>query len=180
MPCLRPTFAAAALLCAMPLPAAAQEIYLGGSFHAVDLPTSLENGEGGGHDLQAGVRSAPIEGLQAIGSPSAYLHAQVSLDRKTSLAAVGLSWKVGKGPVYVRPGIGLAVNTDRMPEYRPDGTRIDLGSRVLFEPELALGLRISERVSGELSWVHTSHAQIFGGQNPGMDFLGARLVFKLK
>lgn len=171
--------ALAALLCTVPLPAAAQEIYLGGSFHAVDLPTSLDNGEGGGHDLQAGIRSAPIKGLSAIGSPSAYLHAQVSLDGDTSLAAVGLDWKLGKGRLYARPGLGLAVHTDRMPEYRPDGTRIDLGSRVLFAPELAVGVRITETVSGELSWVHASHAQIFGGQNPGMDFLGARLVVRL-
>lgn len=179
MPHLRPTIALAALLCAAPLPAAAQEVYLGASFHAVNLPTSLDNGEGGGHDLQAGIRSAPIEGLSAIGAPSAYLHAQVSLEGDTSLAAVGLSWKLGKGPVYVRPGIGLAVHTDRIPEYRADGTRIDLGSRVLFEPEVAVGTRLNERIAAELSWVHASHAQVFGGQNPGMDFLGARLVFRL-
>lgn len=169
-----------AIACAAPVPALAQEIYLGGSFHAVDLPTSLESGESGGHDIQAGIRSAPVEALSALGSPSVYLHAQVGVDRRTSLAAAGLSWKLGKGRLYARPGIGLAVHTDRMPEYLPDGTRIDLGSRVLFEPELAVGVRMNDRVAAELSWVHTSHARLFGGQNPGMDFIGARVVLQLK
>jgi hypothetical protein len=67
-----------------------------------------------------------------------------------------------------------------MPDLLPDGTRIDLGSRVLFEPELAVGLRLNPQLAAELSWVHVSHAQLFGGQNPGMDFLGARVVLKLK
>ena len=162
-----------------PLPAMAQELYLGGSFHTVDLPTSIETGEHG-HDVQFGLRSAPITALDGIGSPSAYVHGQVSLDGQTSLAAAGLSWKLGKGKVYVRPGVGLALHTDRMPDFLPDGTRIDLGSRVLFEPELAVGLRLNPQLAAELSWVHVSHAQLFGGQNPGMDFLGARLVLKLK
>jgi len=31
----------------------------------------------------------------------------------------------------------------------------------------------------EASWVHMSHAQIFGKQNPGMDNLGVRLSIQL-
>ncbi|WP_296678057.1 acyloxyacyl hydrolase [Novosphingobium sp.] len=159
-------------------PAAAQEVYLGASFHAVDLPTSLENGEEGGRDVQFGFRTAPVEGLAFIGKPSVYVHGQVALDRTTSIAAAGISWKLG-GKVYLRPGIGLAVNSDRMPDYRGN-LRIDLGSRITFEPELALGARLNDTVAAELSWVHISHATLLGGQNPGMDFLGARLVYKLK
>jgi lipid A 3-O-deacylase len=170
---------AVTLGCAAPLPAAAQELYLGGSFHTVDLPTSLETGEGG-HDLQFGLRSAPIKAFDGLGSPSAYLHGQVSLNGQTSLAAAGLSWKLGKGKVYLRPSVGLALHTDRMPDFLPDGTRIDLGSRVVFEPELAVGLRVTPKIAAELSWVHVSHAQLLGGQNPGMDFLGARVVVKLR
>lgn len=158
-------------------PALADELYLGVSEHAVDTPFSLDTFENG-QDLQVGYRTAPIEGLRAIGRPSAYVHAQVSLDGETSLAAAGLSWKIGK-KVYLRPGIGLAVHTDRISEFRSNGQRIDLGSRVLFEPELAAGVQINRKLAAELSWVHVSHATLFDGQNPGMDFIGARLVLTL-
>lgn len=175
---IRYSFIALAAALTLPsAPALAQEVYLGGSFHAVNLPTSLDNGEYGGHDVQFGIRSAPVEALSVIGKPSVYAHGQVSLDRTTSLGAVGLSWKLGD-TVYVRPGIGLALHSDRIREFQGP-LRVDLGSRVLFEPELAVGTRISDRLSAELSWVHVSHATIFSGQNPGMDFLGARLVYKL-
>lgn len=177
---MRSRFIAATLTlsAATALPAAAQELYLGGSFHGVDLPTSFETGERG-QDLQAGIRSAPITALDAIGAPSAYLHGQVSLDGQTSVVAAGLSWKLGKGKVYVRPGIGLALHDGPIPRYELSGRRTDLGSRITFEPELALGLRLSPKVAAELSWVHVSHATLLSRQNPGMDFIGARVVVKL-
>ena len=171
--------AALAIGAASALPAAAQEVYLGASFHGVDLPTSIDTGERG-HDLQAGIRSAPIAGLRGIGAPSAYLHGQLSLNGETSIAAAGLSWKLGKGPVYLRPGIGLAVNTGQIPRYDSTGLRLDLGSRITFEPELALGVRIDPKIALEASWVHVSHATLLSGQNPGMDFIGARVVVGLK
>jgi hypothetical protein len=121
-------------------PAAASEVYLGASFHGVDTPFTLEAGERG-HDAQMGFRSERIEGLGAIGKPSAYVHAQASLDGETSLIAAGLSWKIGDR-FYARPGIGLALHNDRIAEYDAAGRRLDLGSRVLFEPELALGARL--------------------------------------
>lgn len=159
-------------------PALAQEVYLGTSFHGVDTPFTLEAGERGG-DVQAGIRSAPIAALDFVGKPSAYLHGQVSLNGETSLAAVGLSWKFGD-KIYLRPGIGLALHNDKIQEFRADGKRLDLGSRILFEPEIAVGVKLTERVSGEVSWVHVSNATLLSGQNPGMDFIGARLVFKLR
>lgn len=174
--------AAAAALGAAALtaaPALAQEVYLGGSFHGVDLPTSLETYERG-YDIQGGIRSDPISALSAIGSPQAYLHGQVSTDGGTSFAAAGLNWKIGKGPVYVSPSIGVAVHNGDIPKYDAGGRRYDLGSRVTFNPNLALGYRLSEKVAIEASWEHISHATLFSGQNPGMDFLGARVVFGLK
>ncbi len=159
------------------VPACAQEVYLGASFHAVELPTSLESAEEGGHDVQFGARTAPIEALAVIGRPSAYVHGQVGVDRTTSLGAVGLSWKIGDA-IYLRPGIGVALHSDRIREFAGP-TRVDLGSRILFEPELALGARVSGRLAAELSWVHVSHATLLSGQNPGMDFIGARLVYRL-
>jgi lipid A 3-O-deacylase len=167
--------ALAALACVTP--AQAQQVYVGTSFHGVDTPFSLEAGERGS-DVQAGIRSAPINGLSFIGKPSAYLHGQVSLNGNTSLAAVGLSWKFGDR-IYVRPGIGVAIHDDKIKQFRIDGRRLDLGSRVLFEPEIAVGAKINEKIAAEISWVHVSHATLLSGQNPGMDFIGARLVFTL-
>jgi lipid A 3-O-deacylase len=162
---------------AIPAAAQAQEVYVGSSFHGVDTPFTLTTGEHGS-DVQAGVRSKPIEGLKAIGKPSAYLHAQASLNGNTSLAAIGLSWKFGD-KFYVRPGIGLALHNDKIKEVRTDGLRLDLGSRVLFEPEIALGAKISDNTAFEVSWVHVSNATLLSSQNPGLDFIGARLVFSL-
>jgi lipid A 3-O-deacylase len=152
------------LVIALPVAAQAQEIYAGTSFHGADTPFTLESGERGS-DVQAGIRSAPIEGLEPIGSPSAYLHGQVSVNGNTSLVAAGLSWKFGD-KFYVRPGIGLALHNDKIKE--------------LFEPEIALGAKLSDRTAFEVSWVHVSNATLLSGQNPGLDFIGARLVFALK
>ncbi len=60
--------------------------------------------------------------------------------------------------------------------YQIDGNdEIEFGSRVLFEPELAVGTQLNDRMTIEASWVHMSHAQLFSGQNPGIDNLGVRL-----
>jgi len=167
--------ATAALACLiLASPALAKEAYLGASFHGVNTPFTLEAGERG-QDLQLGFRADPVEALAPIGKPSVYLHGQASLDGQTSLVAAGLSWKLG-GKIYVRPGIGLALHNDRITDFAPDGRRLDLGSRLLFEPEIALGAQLSKRVAAELSWVHVSHATLFSPQNPGMDFIGARVV----
>ena len=163
---------------AFPATVQAQEIYSGTSFHGVDTPLTLKTGERGS-DVQAGIRSAPIEGLKPIGSPSAYLHGQISLNGNTSLVAAGLSWKFGE-QFYVRPGIGLALHNDKITEFRADGERLDLGSRVLFAPEVAVGVKLSTRTAFEVSWIHVSNATLLSRQNPGLDFIGARLVFALK
>lgn len=60
---------------------------------------------------------------------------------------------------------------------RPD--RLALGSRILFEPELGIGLRLTPRITVEASWVHLSHATLFSRQNPGIDNIGARVSLVL-
>ena len=83
------------------------------------------------------------------------------------------------GNHFVRPGIGVAVHS-RSSRGVVDGVRTDLGSRILFEPELGIGFDASERFSIEASWVHLSHGQLLSGQNPGMDSVGVRLTYKLR
>ena len=57
---------------------------------------------------------------------------------------------------------------------------LELGSLVLFAPELSIGTRINDRMTIEASWVHMSHGTLFGGQNPGMDNFGLRLSVQLR
>jgi lipid A 3-O-deacylase len=161
-------------------PVQAQEVFGGVYAHAVDTPFTFDTGEGG-VDIQAGVRTDPIERLALIGKPSAHLFGSVNTRGDTSFVAAGLSWKVDLGPAYLRPGIGLALHD--APSRRVDPVtrlRTDLGSRVLFEPEMALGTQLSERVSIELSWVHISNARLFDSkQNPGIDMMGVRMNLRL-
>ena len=178
---MRLSFLAALLAATFAVPAQAGEVFGGVYAHAVDTPFTFDTGEGGA-DVQIGVRSEPIEVLRVIGKPSAHVFGSLNSEEGgTDFVAAGLSWKVDAGPVYIRPGVGLALHN--APDLRVDpATRIrtDLGSRVLFEPEIAIGTNLSERVSIEASWVHISNARLFNReQNPGIDMMGVRLNWKI-
>ena len=178
---MRLSFLVAALATGLAVPAQAGEVFGGVYAHAVDTPFTFDTGEGGA-DVQIGVRSDPIEGLRVIGRPSAHVFGSLNSEEGgTDFVAAGLSWKIDAGPVYIRPGVGLALHN--APEIRVDPeTRIrtDLGSRVLFEPEIAIGTNVSERVSVEASWVHISNARLFNReQNPGIDMMGVRLNWRM-
>ena len=173
--------AAAAAIAILPASASAQEVFGGVYAHGVDTPFTLETTEGGTVDIAAGVRFDGIEALSFIGSPEPYIVGNLNTSGYTSFAGVGMAWTIGNGPVYVRPGIGLIVHD--APEFRVNpetGRRTDLGSRVLFEPEIGVGYRINDRVSAEAHWMHISQAQIFDGeQNPGIDMIGVRVNYRL-
>lgn len=173
--------AAAMSVAAFTAPASAQEAFGGVYAHGVDTPFTLETTESGSVDVAAGLRFGGIETLDFIGSPQPYVIGSLNTAGDTSFAGAGLAWTIGAGPVYVRPGIGLVVHD--APEYRVNpatGMRTDLGSRVLFEPEIGLGYRLTGRTSIEAHWMHISQGQIFDGQqNPGIDMIGARLNLKL-
>ena len=50
---------------------------------------------------------------------------------------------------------------------------------ILFEPEIALGYRVTDNTSVELSYVHLSNGQIFNqGKNEGLDEVGLRFVHR--
>ena len=157
-------------------PARAAEIFAGLLAHDIDSPLT-RGGQEGGADFQLGWRGDRIGALSFIGAPSPYVFGSLHTGGDTHLAAAGLSWKIG-GRLFVRPGLGIALHT-RSDDRVINGVRTDLGSRLLFEPELGLGYQVSERVSVEASWVHISHAQLFSRQNPGMDSVGVRLNLRL-
>ncbi|WP_118858294.1 acyloxyacyl hydrolase [Sphingomonas mesophila] len=172
---MKAIFAAIALLAAA-APAQAGEVFGGLYVHGVDTPLTLGGSPEGGIDLQAGYRGDPIGGENGA---QPYVFGSLNSAGDTHFLAAGFAWTFGQR-VYVRPGLGLAVhsgsarNTDQ-----PGNSRIEFGSRILFEPELAIGTRINERMSVEASWVHLSHGGLFGRQNPGLDTIGARFNWKL-
>ena len=161
-------------LLAVASPAGASELFGGVYAHNVHTPLTHSRVERGA-DVQLGWRGGTIG--RSLLQP--YVFGALNTAGETSYAAVGLSAKFGKH-VYVRPGLGIAIHNGAARNFE-DSTngRIEFGSRVLFEPELGIGVQVSRRLSIEASWVHMSHAQLFGRQNPGIDNVGVRLNFGL-
>ncbi|NUR45314.1 MAG: acyloxyacyl hydrolase [Sphingomonas sp.] len=165
----------AALLMAV-VPSAAQAGELFGGLHIHDVKTPLDkSGIEDGVDLSIGYRGGRMFGtfLQP------YVFGALNSSGATSYAAAGLSARFGFGRGwYIRPGVGLAIHNGSADKfYRTD--KIAFGSRVLFEPEVGIGAQINKRVSVEASWVHMSHAQLEGRENPGIDNLGVRVNLAL-
>jgi lipid A 3-O-deacylase len=155
---------------ALALPSAAQAGELFGGLYVHDIDTPLtKSGFEGGADIQLGWRGGRI-GRTPL---QPYIFGAVNTAGETNYAAVGLSAKFGDR-IYVRPGLGLAIHSGSAGNFQRTD-RIAFGSRILFEPELGLGFRASDRLSVEASWVHMSHAQLFGRQNPGIDNIGLRV-----
>ena len=165
-------FLCPALLVLVTAPAQAGEVFGGVYAHDVKLPTD-KSGIEGGADLMLGYRGGTI-GHTPL---QPYVFGALNTAGQTSYAAAGLSAKFGRG-IYIRPGLGIAIHNGSAGDfYRTD--KIAFGSRVLFEPELAVGAQVNGRLSIEASWVHMSHAQLFGRENPGIDNLGVRLNLAL-
>ena len=165
---------ACAALAATASPAIAGELF--GGLYVHDVKTPLDkSGVEGGADVMLGWRGGNI-GHTPL---QPYVFGALNSAGETNYAAVGLSAKFGNR-LYVRPGLGIAVHTGSAKDYEdPTNGKVDFGSRVLFEPEIGIGFQASDRISVEGSWVHMSHAQLFGRQNPGMDNIGVRLNLKL-
>lgn len=160
-----------ALSCSAAAPAA--EVFAGLHAHGVKTPLSLNSNREGGADLSVGIRGGRIAGTPL----QPYAFGSLNLDGGTNFLVGGLSAQLGDR-VYVRPGVGLAIHDGSASRVDlPD--RLALGSRILFAPELAVGARLNDRLALEVSWVHFSHAQSFGRQNPGIDNVGLRLNVRL-
>jgi len=156
---------------AIPATASAAEIFGGVYVHGVDTPLTLGGDPEDGFDLQLGWRGDRIG--RTIFQP--YVMGAINTAGETNYAAVGLSAKFGDS-VYIRPGLGLAVHSGSDADFDdPTNDKVEFGSRILFAPEIGLGMRLAPRLSAELSWVHLSHATLFGKQNPGIDTIGVRV-----
>jgi hypothetical protein len=157
-------------------PASAQAGELFGGLYLHDVKTPLDkSGIESGVDLSLGYRGSRL--VHSVLQP--YLFAAVNSAGDTNYAAAGISARFGLGGQwYIRPGFGIAIHTGSAANhFRTD--KIAFGSRVLFEPELGIGAKLNERLSMEASWIHMSHAQVFGKENPGIDNMGIRLNLRL-
>lgn len=153
-------------------PANAGEVFGGLYIHDVDTVLT-KSGIEDGVDIQLGYRGGHIGSTPL----QPYAFGALNTNGETSYAAIGMSAHFGRR-LFVRPGLGLAIHNGSDSNFnRAD--KIAFGSRILFEPELGIGYHISDRASVEASWVHLSHAQLFGGQNPGIDNIGVRFGWKL-
>lgn len=175
-------------------PAAAGEVFAGLYAHDVDDGISYGKFEDGAQ-IVVGARTTALDELEFLGRPRVHLLAGVNASGGTNYVATGLSWRFDfNDRFYIQPGIGLAVHDARVnlpspnaPGLTPEErlkrisdrqTKLDLGSRVLFEPELSLGWKATPRLSMELSWIHVSHARLAGHYNPGLGDVGVRLLYR--
>lgn len=188
------SLAATAILAASPAPALAGEVF--GGVYAHDIDDQISNGHfEEGPQLIVGARTTALEELALIGSPRVHLIAAVNTKGGTNYLAGGLSWRFRFADrFYIQPGIGVGVHDGRINLPSPNApgltpseqaarandirTKLDLGSRVLFEPELSVGWLATPRLSVEVSWIHMSHAQLAGKQNPGLGDFGLRAVYR--
>jgi len=175
-------------------PAAAGEVFAGVYAHDVDDGISYGKFENGAQ-LVGGVRTTALDELKVLGRPRVHLLAGVNTNGGTDYLAAGLAWRFHfTERLYVQPGIGVAIHDGRVNLPSPDApgltpqerldrlrdrqTKLDLGSRVLFEPEVSLGWKATRRLSVELSWIHLSHARLAGHYNPGLGDVGVRLLYR--
>jgi lipid A 3-O-deacylase len=180
--------------------AQAGEVYAGVYGHDVTFVGNVIGlgaaGREGGTDFHLGYRTDRIEALHFIGKPHVHVFGSINTNNTSNFVAAGFDWKVGlRGPIYLRPGMGLAYTDGKteLPSATQPGIsaaeaanrtylyyhRIAFGSKVLFEPELALGVDVSDRLSLEASYTHLSNGQIFHkGKNQGLDDAGVRVNWK--
>ena len=192
----RLTFVAGAILALTAGPVMAGEALVGVYQH--DIMDRLSHGGHFEHgkDIVFGLRTASLDELSILGSPHVHFIIGLNTLGGTDYAAAGFDWrfKFAGDRFYLEPGIGGAVHTGPVNLPSPDApglslaqvrfrqhqyaTKLDLGSRVLFEPELALGWKATDRWSLEMSWIHMSHAQLASHQNPGLGDFGFRAVYR--
>jgi lipid A 3-O-deacylase len=150
--------------------------------------------ERGTADVQILYRSAP---LFKVLKPRLTARLQVNTAGRTSFASIGAEWRqhILHDRFYGQIGIGLTIHDGY--RYTPDPFAADIsaaavarrydiysrrtafGSRVLFNPNLSLGVRLNDRWAIEAALEHFSHKQLFSKQNPGIDTVGIRLVHVL-
>lgn len=149
--------------------------------------------ENGTTDVELAYRSAPLRFLL---KPRLTGKLQINTDGRTSFASVGAEWRQHflRDRFYVQGGVGLTVidgysftpdpfqpglsSDEAQRRYAIYRRRTAFGSKLLFNPNAAIGVRLTPKWAVELAWEHYSHRQLFSDTNPGIDNLGIRLVHR--
>lgn len=158
--------------------AQAGEIYAGASAHDIDLGITACCSESG-VDVEFGARTEPFAHVLG-GEVRGYVLGSVNTDGGLDFGAVGvaLRYPLAGNRLYLQGGLGAAYTDGPTQKFQATNDRLYLGSRLLLEPEVTLGWHINDRWSAEAAYVHLSHAQLAGAQNPGTDQLGVRLAYR--
>jgi hypothetical protein len=168
--------AAAALLVVSP--AQAGDVLIGAMAH--DFHAIGAGGTEGGVDVAVGWRSERIEALRWLWRPRVLATVVANTAGGTDYAQAALVWRLDLTKrLYFEPGVGAAVTDGIDSPVAHGGRKLDLGSRVLFSPQGAVGWKLNDRAAVEASYTHLSHAYLAGNRNPGLDDLGLRLVWRL-
>lgn len=165
-------------------------------FRLPDLPPGyIYEGqeENGTTDVELAYRSAPLRFLL---KPRLTGKLQINTDGRTSFASAGAAWRQHflRDRFYVQAGVGLTVidgyaftpdpfqpglsSEEAQRRYAIYRRRTSFGSKLLFNPNAAVGFRLTSKWAMELAWEHYSHRQLFSDQNPGIDNVGIRLVHR--
>ena len=149
--------------------------------------------EHGTTDIQLVYRTKMLP-IRWVLKPRLTAKAQINTAGKTSFASLGAEWRqhAFKGRVYGQVGIGVTIHdgyrylpnpflpgldsAEAWRRYEIYQTRTGFGSRVLFNPNASIGVRIDRRWAVEATWEHFSHRRLFSDVNPGIDNVGIRLV----
>lgn len=147
--------------------------------------------EGGTADVQLLYRTRPL-GFAL--KPRLTAKVQINTGGYTSFASVGAEWRqhAFRRRVNAQIGIGVTIHdgytdipdpfeftpgsADFLRRYDLYARRTNFGSRIVFNPNLSLGVRIDRRWAVEATLEHFSHAHLFGRINEGMDTMGVRLI----
>ena len=160
--------------------ASAAELFAGVAAHDVNVKVALCCFEKGA-DFQFGARSAPLSRPFGLGELHAYAFGSINDAGGANFAVAGLDVRIpiDGGRFYIQPGLGGAIHDGPGEKFQRTPDRLYFGSRLLFAPELSLGWAPSPRWAAELTFLHLSHAQLGGPQNPGLDDIGLRIVRRL-
>lgn len=150
--------------------------------------------ENGTVDVQLAYRTAP---LRILLKSRLTAKAQINTAGRTSFFSAGAEWRqhILRGRVYGQAGIGVTVidgyrftpdpfqpgisTEEAWRRYDIYRRRTSFGSKVLFNPNASIGVRLDRRWAVELAWEHFSHRQMFSDTNPGIDNVGIRIVRRL-
>lgn len=170
----------------------AGDVMVGLYDHGVQAKQTKE----GGVDPLLGYSTDPVGALWWLGKPSVHVIVAGNTNVSTDFIAAGLDWRIKlfSPKWYLRPGIGIAYSTGKgniENPYTPGlsaerraalqheaDTRIEFGTHYLFEPEIALGYKITPKWAAEISYVHLSNGQItHHGENQALDDIGVRAIY---